>query len=123
MGHPHILTGKVVTGRGLGRTIGIPTANLRLPEGIVVPKFGVYCCRAIVDGETYPAVTNVGTRPTVGGHHVTVEPWLLDFAGDLYGKEITLEFHKFLRPEQKFASLEELQAQIAADIEKLRQIP
>ena len=120
LGHPHILTGEVVPGRQLGRTIGIPTANLRLPEGIVVPKFGVYCCRAIVDGETYPAVTNVGTRPTVGGHHVTVEPWLLDFAGDLYGKEITLEFHKFLRPERKFDSLEALKAQIQADAEETR---
>ena len=120
LGHPHILTGEVVPGRQLGRTIGIPTANLRLPEGIVVPKFGVYCCRAIVDGETYPAVTNVGTRPTVGGHHVTVEPWLLDFAGDLYGKEITLEFHKFLRPERKFDSLEALKTQIQADAEEMR---
>ena len=112
LGHPHILTGEVVTGRQLGRTIGIPTANLRLPQGILVPKFGVYCCRALVDGRAYPAVTNVGTRPTVGGHHVTVEPWLLDFEGDLYGRELTLEFYKFLRPERKFDSLEELRTAI-----------
>lgn len=112
LGHPHILTGIVVPGRQLGRTIGIPTANLHLPENILVLKFGVYCCRAIVDGRAYPAVTNVGIRPTVGGHHVTVESWLLDFEGDLYGRELTLEFYKFLRPEKKFASLGELQAQV-----------
>ena len=121
LGHPHILTGEVVTGRQLGRTIGIPTANLRLPEGVVTPKFGVYCCRASVDGVAYSAVTNVGTRPTVGGHRVTVEPWLLDFEGDLYGKEITLEFYRFLRPERKFDSLEELKTQIQADAEETRE--
>ena len=112
LGHPHILTGEVVPGRQLGRTIGIPTANLHLPEGVLIPMFGVYCCRAIADGTAYPAVTNVGTRPTVGGHHVTVEPWLLGFEGDLYGRVITLEFYKFLRPEKKFDSLAALQAEI-----------
>lgn len=120
LGHPHLLTGEVVPGRQLGRTIGVPTANLRFPEGILVPKFGVYCCKATVDGIAYPAVTNVGNRPTVEGHHVTVEPWLLDFEGDLYGKEVTLEFYRFLRPEQKFGSLEALKGQIQTDAEETR---
>lgn len=115
LGHPHILTGTVVSGRHLGRTIGVPTANLALPEGLVVPKFGVYACNCTVDGRKYPAVTNIGTRPTVNGHHVTVEPWILGFEGDLYGRELTLEFFKFLRPEMKFDSLEELRAQIQLD--------
>ena len=115
LGHPHILTGEVVPGRQLGRTIGIPTANLQLPKELLTPAFGVYACLARVEGKTYMAVTNIGTRPTVSGSHVTVEPWLLDFDGDLYGKELTLEFHAFLRPEQKFASLEELKAQIQRD--------
>ena len=122
LGHPHMLTGTVVSGRQLGRTIGIPTANLQLPEGVVCPKLGVYACLAQVDGQKYPAVTNIGTRPTVGGHHVTVEPWILDFAGDLYGRQITLEFVDFLRPEQKFASLEELQTQIRQDAHKTRRL-
>ena len=115
MGHVHIFTGKVVHGQQLGRTIGVPTANLQLPEELVKPAFGVYACRAWVDGNFYVAVTNIGTRPTVDGQGVTVESWILDFEGDLYGKEITLEFHIFLRPERKFASLEELKQQIQQD--------
>ena len=115
LGHPHTFTGRVVEGRKIGRTIGIPTANLHLPEGLVVPKFGVYACEVIVDGKRYPAVTNIGTRPTVGGTNITVEPWILDFDGDLYGKMICLLFYKYLRPEQKFGSLEELKTQIQQD--------
>ena len=120
LGHPHILSGQVVSGRKLGRTIGVPTANLLLPEGIAVPKFGVYACLAEVDGKKLPAVTNIGTRPTVGGHRITVEPWILDFSGDLYGHRITLEFYCFLRPEQKFPSLDALQSQIQKDAEMTR---
>lgn len=115
LGHDHVLCGPVVTGRGLGRTIGIPTANVLLPEGVVIPAQGVYACLATVEGHSYVAVTNVGSRPTVGGHQVRTESWLLDYTGDLYGKELTLQFHKFLRPEQKFQSLEALQTQIRED--------
>lgn len=122
LGHPHVLSGTVVSGRHLGRTLGIPTANLHLPEGVIVPRFGVYACRALAEGKVYPAVTNVGTRPTVGGHHITVEPWLLDYDGDLYGKKITLEFLDFLRPEQKFDSLEDLKATILKNAEQTREI-
>ena len=112
LGHPHMLTGTVMPGRQLGRTIGIPTANLHIPEGVIVPRFGVYACKARVDQTEYLAVTNVGRRPTVQGHHVTVEPWLLSFNGDLYGKTLTLDFYSFIRPERKFDSLAALQAEI-----------
>ena len=122
LGHPHILSGTVVSGRKLGRTIGIPTANLELPEELVKPAFGVYACKVRVDGRYYVAVTNIGTRPTVNGQYVTVEPWILDFDGDLYGKGITLEFHKFLRPEQKFDNLDELKAQIQKDAAETRKL-
>ncbi len=115
LGHPHLLSGEVVTGRQLGRTIGVPTANILIPEGIVVPKLGVYACRCHLDGNEYRAVTNIGSRPTVGGHQVRAESWILDFDGDLYGRQITLEFVAFLRPEQKFDSLEALKAQIRRD--------
>ena len=120
LGHPHILRGTVVPGKQLGRTLGIPTANLRLISGMVVPRFGVYACRCIIDGEAYPAVTNVGTRPTVEGQSVTVEPWILDYSGDLYGREITLEFYYFIRPEKKFPSLEELKQEIHRNAEETR---
>ena len=112
LGHAHVISGRVIPGRGLGHTIGIPTANLTIPEGIVCPKKGVYACKAMVNGQEYLAVTNIGSRPTVDGHHVTVEPWILDFDGDLYGKEITLAFYKYLRPEKKFGDLGELKAEI-----------
>ena len=120
LGHPHIVSGVVVPGKQLGRTLGIPTANIRLEEGLVVPKFGVYACRVNIDGKSYAAVTNVGTRPTVSGVGVTVEPWILDFDGNLYGQEITLEFHRFLRPETKFDGLEALKNQINRDADTTR---
>ena len=122
LGHPHYLTGTVIHGRALGRRLGIPTANLQLPEGLVVPKFGVYACLVTIDGTTYAAVTNVGTRPTVEGHHITVKPWILDYEGDLYGREITLEFYRFLRPEQKFASLRELKDEILCNAQETRKL-
>ena len=121
LGHPHVLSGEVVPGRGLGHTIGIPTANVLIPEGVVVPKLGVYATCAVVEGKRYSAVTNIGSRPTVGGHQVRAESWLLDFDGDLYGKRILLTFLKFLRPEQKFDSLEELKAQILKDAQQTRE--
>lgn len=120
LGHPHFLTGKVQTGKQLGRTIGIPTANLALPEGVLAPKFGVYACKVAVDGTVYTAVTNIGTRPTVNGTGVTVESYLLNFDGDLYEKELTVVFCHFLRPEQKFNSLAELKAEIQKNVQQTR---
>lgn len=122
LGHPYTLTGVVVHGQQLGRTLGIPTANLHLPQGLAVPKFGVYACRVTVDGESYPAVTNIGTRPTVGGTGITVEAWILDYTGNLYGRQITLEFYRFLRGEQKFESLSALQAEIRRNAEQTRSL-
>ena len=122
LGHPHILGGQVVSGRQLGRTIGVPTANVLIPEGVVVPRLGVYASTCLVDGETYVAVTNIGSRPTVGGHQTRAESWLLDFAGDLYGKNMTVLLHKFLRPEEKFGSLVDLRAQIQRDAQASREL-
>lgn len=122
LGHPHFLTGTVVKGRQLGRTIGIPTANLAFPEDLALPKLGVYACTAEVDGNIYPCVTNVGSRPTVNGHHITVESWLLDFDGDLYGKTMTVRFYKFLRPERKFSDLNELRQEILKNREEVLEI-
>ena len=120
LGHPHILSGTVIHGKALGRKLGIPTAYLQLPEGLAIPKLGVYVCSCRIDGKRYPAVTNIGTRPTVEGSGITVEPWILDYSGDLYGREITLEFHYFLRPEQKFPTLEALKEEIHRNAEETR---
>ena len=115
LGHPHLLSGQVVSGRKIGRTIGVPTANVLIPEGVVIPKLGVYACLCHINGQKFAAVTNIGSRPTVEGHQVRAESWILDFEGDLYGKEITLEFCHFLRPEEKFASLEALRQEILSN--------
>ena len=120
LGHPHILSGEVVSGRKLGRTLGIPTANLSIPEGVAQLPFGVYACKATVENREYLAVTNIGNRPTVGGHRITVEPWLLDFEADLYGKTLTLSFYRFLRPEQKFPDLDALKEEIQKNAEETR---
>ena len=120
LGHRHIFTGRVIRGQQLGRRLGTPTANLSLPWELLCLPFGVYICRAKGEGIDCPAVTNIGTRPTVSGEAVTVEPWLLDYEGDLYGKELTLEFYRYLRPERKFPSLAELQAEILENGEQTR---
>lgn len=120
LGHPYLLSGQVVHGKQLGRTLGIPTANLLLPPELVTPRFGVYGGRAYVAGGSYPAVTNIGVRPTVSGKGITVESWILDYSGDLYGDAIALELTDFIRPERKFDSLEELKAEILRNAETVR---
>ena len=120
LGHPHILTGIVTSGKQLGRNLGFPTANLPFPAELAVPKLGVYVCAALVDSKTYMAVTNLGVRPSVGGEGIIAEVHLLDFSGDLYGKEMTIAFLSFLRPEKKFASLEELTAEIRKNVTQTR---
>ena len=120
LGHGHMLTGTVVTGRRLGHKLGFPTANIELPEGVIVPRHGVYACRAYVGQKGYMAVCNVGSRPTVQGHQVRTETWILDFSGDLYGQAVTLEFLYFLRPEQRFQSVDALKNAVLADAENTR---
>ena len=121
LGHPHTLSGPVVHGKGLGRTIGIPTSNLVVPQGVLMPAFGVYATRVWIEGKGYLAVTNVGVRPTVEDtDRVTVEPWILDFDGDLYGQNIRVEFYQQLRPERKFGSIDELKAAILENARQTR---
>lgn len=115
LGEPYFVSGEVMHGNALGRTIGMPTANLLPEEQKLLPVYGVYATRVEVDGQTYAGVTNVGMKPTVGADRVSVETTLLNFDGNLYGKRITVYFLYFLRPEQKFDSLEELKAQIERD--------
>lgn len=122
LGHPHTLTGTVRHGHSIGHARLFPTANLIVPHNVLVPSHGVYATQAcLADGRTFAAVTNVGTRPTVNnGTNVTVEAYLLDFSGDLYGQTLRLEYHRKLRGEIQFDSLEALKAQISQDIESTR---
>ena len=124
LGHPHCLSGEVVHGRALGRTIGTPTANLLIPEQVLTPAFGVYATRVYLpDGTCKSAVTNVGVRPTVDdSQKITVEPWILDYQGDLYGQTIRVDFYHRIRGERKFDSLEALQQEILRNAEETRRL-
>lgn len=122
LGHPFVLTDRVSHGKKLGSTLGFPTANLRFAPGLLIPAHGVYVTRAVFEnGESHPAVTNIGIRPTVrDGGDVTAEAFLLDFEGSLYGQEVRLEFYDYLRPERKFDSLEELRAEVMKNAQQTR---
>ena len=120
LGHPHSLTDTVGYGYKIGRKIGAPTINTRIPEGVIVPRFGVYATKVWLPDGPKAAVTNVGIRPTFNGDHVTVESNILDFNGHLYGSQVRLEFLKFLRDERKFDSPEHLAEQIQKDIAQTR---
>lgn len=123
LGHPHTLTNRVAHGKKIGTTtLGFPTVNLLIPQGVIIPAYGVYATRVWFDGQCRCAVTNVGVRPTVEDNdgHVTVEGFILDFDGDLYGHEIRMEFYKYLRPEQKFASMQALADEIRHNAQQTR---
>lgn len=114
----YMIKGEVVHGKALGRTVGKPTANLRAEKDAVIPPSGVYATIGIIDGKRYKAVTNVGTRPSVDNdNRVTIETFFLELNENLYGKEIILEFIKFIRPTIKFDNLEQVSVQIQKDIE------
>lgn len=116
LGHPHCLLDTVHSGYKFGRTIGAPTINMRFPEGVLIPRRGVYAAMVHLPDRDYMAVTNVGVRPTVsGGEQITVESYILDFSGDLYGREVRVDFYHFLRPELRFDGVKALKNQIQAD--------
>ncbi|MDR0293499.1 MAG: riboflavin biosynthesis protein RibF [Oscillospiraceae bacterium] len=123
LGHRYRLSGTVQRGRGLGRKFGFPTVNLPMPPERQPPAWGVYATRVIWDGRAYPAVTNVGIRPTVEtGGAPTVESTLLDFTGDLYGERIDVEFARFVRPERRFDSPGSLTEQVRRDMGAVREL-
>lgn len=118
LGHPFSISGQVVHGKGVGRTIGFPTANLHTDSRQLIPGEGVYAATAVTPFGEYPAVVNIGRAPTIkDGAQTTVEAHLLDFKGDLYGQSVDIIFGPRLRDEQKFPSVKDLRARIAADIE------
>ena len=122
LGRSFTLSGRVVRGHGRGGPMGFPTANLEVAEGLAVPGDGIYATWAHVAGTRYMAATSIGVRPTFEDAGHTVEAYLMDFEGDLYGREIRLEFISWLREELSFDSVEALQEQIAEDVHRTRAV-
>lgn len=119
LGHPYTIAGRVEPGAGRGRALGFPTANIRPTRTPLVPT-GVYTARLELEGRGYPAVVNVGVRPTFGESRLVVEAHLLDFTGDLYGRDVRLALQRRLREERRFPDVEALRRQIAADVAQAR---
>ncbi|MCL2773341.1 MAG: bifunctional riboflavin kinase/FAD synthetase [Oscillospiraceae bacterium] len=120
LGRPFSINFPVVYGKQTGRKIGIPTINQLFPPGHIIPACGIYACTCEVIGDIYKAVTNIGVRPTVNGDFLNSETHLIDFDGDLYGKNIKVNFYVKFRDEIKFESLDDLKEQIKKDIEFAR---
>jgi riboflavin kinase/FMN adenylyltransferase len=125
LGRSYSLMGPVIHGDGRGHILHIPTANIQIPVSKVLPAFGIYASRAWVKGNAYHAATSIGIRPTFYKNNppaATIEAHLLDFNGDLYGEEVKLEFVEYLRPEEKYSSVEALLVQISRDIGMTKKI-
>ena len=122
LGRPYSINSEVIDGKHLGRALGFPTINQKVKNGMCIPRNGVYLARVHFDGLSYYAITNIGAQPTVGGNDVISESHIFDFSGDIYGKEVTVEFLKFIRPVKKFSSLDELKNQVNIDIETARKL-
>jgi riboflavin kinase / FMN adenylyltransferase len=120
LGRPYNLSGTVVTGQQLGRKIGFPTANLQVDPLKFLPRYGVYAVTVEIDGRSVNGVMNLGCRPTVDGKDATIEVHLFDWTDNIYGKELKVNLKQFIRPEQKFSSIDALKTQIAADCEIAR---
>ena len=120
MGHPYELQGRVTEGKHVGHRIGVPTANIRIHPRKQLPAFGVYPCRMIFAGASYPAAVNIGTQPTIPSGRVTVEAHVLDGEPELYGRNVRLIPGNRIRPEKKFGTVDALTAQIRKDQETVR---
>ena len=122
LGRTYTLSGKIIHGNAIGRTIETPTLNMDVDKEKLLPAFGVYATVAHIGGKTYKAVTNIGLKPTIGSDTPTVETFLLDASGNFYAEECTIELVAFLRKEEKFKDLDALKAQITKDVEKAKEI-
>ena len=122
LGYEFFAKSMIIHGKQLGRKIGIPTINMEFPPEKLLPPNGVYVTRVLMDGVWHKGVTNVGCKPTVSDSHlIGVETHILDFSGNVYGKEAEVCFLHYIRPEQKFAAIEDLQAQMERDVMTSRQ--
>lgn len=122
LAHPHLIHGKVRHGKGLGKNLGFPTVNIAPADGIVIPAYGVYASKVTLeDGKSYQAATNIGIRPTIAdGNAVSIEAFLLDFSGDVYGQAVNLELYRHLRGERRFDSLDALRQEVAKNAQQTR---
>ncbi len=119
LGRPYDLSGQVVTGQQIGRSLGFPTANIQIADDYkLLPRDGAYAVLAEVNSIQYKAILNIGDRPTVDGEKKTIEAHLIDFEGDLYGQDLRIYFQEFLREEKKFESLDALKNQLVVDRER-----
>lgn len=117
LGHPYTVVGTVVHGKKLGRTIGFPTINMIADPDRIHPPNGVYATTVKVYNQYYMGITNVGYNPTVGSDYKMIETHIIDFSGEIYGEQVEVSFHKFIRSEKKFNNVDELSRQIARDTE------
>jgi riboflavin kinase / FMN adenylyltransferase len=122
LGHRYRVSGEVVHGAGRGRTLGFPTANVEAPPNKLIPPNAVYAACAQVDGRKHRSVVNVGVRPSFDNGLRTIEAHLLDFAGDLYGKTLAVDFIEWMRAERRFNSVDELIEQIQLDCARAREL-
>ena len=124
LGRRYSISGAVGSGNRIGRSLGFPTVNIPILGGAVIPKYGVYASLIHVDGKVFRGVTNIGVHPTVGVNHAPLcETFILDYSGDeLYDTYVTCELLCFVRPEQKFSSMDALKQQIQADCERIAQM-
>ena len=122
LGRPFSMSGLVITGDGRGRKLGFPTANLKTDNHITIPKDGIYATLAHVDNDIYYSATSIGVNPTFGNNSRTVETYLIKFDGNLYGKQIKLEFTKRIRGQQSFDSANTLKLQMEKDVQSTAEI-
>ncbi|WP_343343254.1 bifunctional riboflavin kinase/FAD synthetase [Terrisporobacter petrolearius] len=115
LGRNYTIEGKIIHGKQFGRTMGFPTANLRLKENLIIPKRGIYATKIYFENEVYIGATNIGYNPTVNGEKMSVETNILQFDKDIYGKTIKLEFLERIRDEKKFTNVNELKKQLKMD--------
>ena len=122
LGGEYTLSGPIGDGKHLGRKIGVPTANLKVPGRKLIPAFGVYAGRLTCGGQSWMAAVNIGVQPTAPSGQVTIEAHVLDAEPDLYGKQAKLQLLQFLRPEIRFDSVKALSEQIQRDIQSIREV-
>lgn len=121
LGRPFSVVGEVIHGKGLGKKLGVPTANIRPMDKYVIPKKGIYMTYTVLEGKTYPSATNIGVNPTFDEVDLKIENHIIGFDDEIYGKEIEIFFLEYIRPEKKFDSVDDLKMRMHEDIRYIKQ--